>query len=365
VCWHEKLQDYNFKIVHVPGKDNGPADMLLRMHQNEERKEPKLTSLLPPDAFLNVFEAGNPGTLEHDMVTAQQKHKKLMKRWEKTISITPSEGPHTTEWRDKGGRLIVPLDDTLKRKILRQLHDHWGARHSGRDETIRQVQQQYFWPLQRAWIEQYFKGCATCQQNKNLTHITKPPLYKITVLENAPPFTQIALDLVTGLPKSWGFDAILTIVDHGCSWGTIFLPCNATITEPQIAQLYYKYVYLWFGLPNKVISDRDPHFTSHFGRALAKELGITWNMSMAYHPQTDGLMECKNQWIGQYLQLVAGNDKEWSNILPIAMLVHNNSANSTTRLTPNQLLIGREPPATPVQGEGTDNPLAEQRARQL
>jgi hypothetical protein len=98
---------------------------------------------------------------------------------------------------------------------------------------------------------------------------------------------------------------------------------------------------------------------SHFRRALAKELGITWNMSMAYHPQTDGLTECKNQWIGQYLRLVAGNDKEWSNMLPIATLVHNNSANSTTRLAPNQLLIGRELLATLVQGEGTDNPLAE------
>jgi hypothetical protein len=155
------------------------------------------------------------------------------------------------------------------------------------------------------------------------------------------------------------------IVDHGYSWGTIFLPCNATITGPQIAQLYYKYVYPWFGLPNKVISDRDPHFTSHFGRALAKELGITWNMSTARHPQTDGLTERKNQWLEQYLRLVAGNNKEWSNMLSIATLVHNNSANSTTGLAPNQLLIGREPPATPVQGEGADNPLAEQRVRQL
>jgi hypothetical protein len=78
------------------------------------------------------------------------------------------------------------------------------------------------------------------------------------------------MDLITGLPKSQGYDAILTIVDHGCSWGAIFLPCNATITGPQIAQLYYKYIYPWFGLPNKVISDRDPCFTSHFGCALAK-----------------------------------------------------------------------------------------------
>jgi len=30
--WHKKLQDYNFKIVYVAGKANGPADTLSRMH---------------------------------------------------------------------------------------------------------------------------------------------------------------------------------------------------------------------------------------------------------------------------------------------------------------------------------------------
>ena len=92
------------------------------------------------------------------------------------------------------------------------------------------------------------------------------------------------MDLITGLPLSRGYDAILTIVDHGCSRGAIFLPCKTMITGlpcktmitgPQIAQLYYEHIYPWFGLPTKVISDRDPHFTSHFRCALAKELGIT------------------------------------------------------------------------------------------
>jgi hypothetical protein len=73
------LQDYNFKIVHISGKDNRPADALSRMHQDEEREEPKMTSLLPPDAFLNVFEAGDLGTVEHDMVVTQQKYKETMK----------------------------------------------------------------------------------------------------------------------------------------------------------------------------------------------------------------------------------------------------------------------------------------------
>jgi len=26
--WHEKLQDYNFKILHISGKTNTPADVL-------------------------------------------------------------------------------------------------------------------------------------------------------------------------------------------------------------------------------------------------------------------------------------------------------------------------------------------------
>jgi len=46
--WHEKLQDYNFKIVHIAGKSNGPADALSRMHQKDEDKTPKLTPLISP-----------------------------------------------------------------------------------------------------------------------------------------------------------------------------------------------------------------------------------------------------------------------------------------------------------------------------
>ncbi len=180
-----------------------------------------------------------------------------------------------------------------------------------------------------------------------------------------PPFTQIAMDLIMGLPKSQGFDSILTIVDHGCSRGTIFLPCQSTVTGPQIAQMYYQHIYPWFRLPSWIISDRDPRFTSHFGKSLAKELGVAWNLSMAYHPQTDGLSERKNQWVEQFLWLVASNQEEWSTVLPLATLVYNNSQNATIRTSPNQLLIGLEPPATPNQAEGASNPLVEQRVRQL
>ena len=109
------------------------------------------------------------------------------------------------------------------------------------------------------------------------------------------------MDLIMGLPQHHGYNAILTIVDHGCSCTAIFLPCSDTITGPGIAQLYLDYVYQWFGLPNKMISDQDPRFTSQFGKALAEKLGIQRNLLIAFHPQMDGLSERKNQWVEQYL----------------------------------------------------------------
>jgi hypothetical protein len=104
------------------------------------------------------------------------------------------------------------------------------------------------------WIANFMKGCATCQQSKNLMHREKIPTFHIPAANNALPFKVIAMDLITQLPKSQGQDAILTIVDQGCSRAAIFLPCHTTITGEEIAQLYAENVYQWFGLPTKVIS---------------------------------------------------------------------------------------------------------------
>ena len=44
----------------------------------------------------------------------------------------------------------------------------------------------------------------------------------------------------------------------------------------------------WHGVPEQVISDRDPPFVSLFWWALMGVLGAEVAMSAAYHPQTDG-----------------------------------------------------------------------------
>ncbi len=173
------------------------------------------------------------------------------------------------------------------------------------------------------------------------------------------------MDLIMGLPKSRGHDSILTIVDHGCSRAALFLPCQKMITGLQITQLYYQHLYPWFGLPRRIISDRNPHFTSHFGRALAKELELSWNLLTAFHPQTDGVTERKNQWVEQFLQLLSTNQHDWATMLPLATLVHNNARNSTMGLAPNLVLSGLEPTVTPDHTSNSNNPAARARVDQL
>ena len=216
------------------------------------------------------------------------------------------------------------------------------------------------------WIADYVKGCATCQQNKIQTHKRKTPTFGITTTPGMKPFSQITLDLIMGLPQTNRKDAILTIVDHRCSRVAIFIPYTTTITGPGIAQLYLRNVYPWFGLPSRVISDREPRFTSQFGKALTMKLEINRNISMAFHPQTDGLSERKNQWIEQYLRTVTSvSPEDWTQWLALATAVHNNRKNAITRLSPNQILLGYEPQLTPKTSAPSNNDLVEEQIKKL
>ena len=58
------------------------------------------------------------------------------------------------------------------------------------------------------------------------------------------PFNIITLDLITQLPKANGHNAILTIVDQGCSRAAAFIPCNMRITGEGVVLLYLKYLSL-------------------------------------------------------------------------------------------------------------------------
>jgi transposase InsO family protein len=160
----------------------------------------------------------------------------------------------------------------------------------------------------------------------------------------------VAMDLITDLPISQGFDAILTITDHDCSKVALFIPCTKTIDSIGIAELYGRHVFWHFRVPKRVITDRDPCFCSHFTTALCQKLGIAQNISTAYHPQTDRQSERTNQWLEQYLRIYGNfQQNNWAQWLPMAQYVHNMWKSSTMGYSPFEVLMGFIPQAHETQ----------------
>ena len=175
----------------------------------------------------------------------------------------------------------------------------------------------------------------------------------------------MALDFITKLPSSNGYDSILTITNQGCTKMTHFVPCHETITAERTAQVFLEVIVRRYGLPNKIISDRDPRFTSKFVRELCRTLGIQQNISSAYHPRTDGQSERNNQWVETYLRFFTNHQQtDWVEHLPLAEFAHNNWKNETTKNTPFFLLMGYHPRADGHYA-ASSSPLVERRLDNL
>lgn len=173
------------------------------------------------------------------------------------------------------------------------------------------------------------------------------------------------MDFITKLPPSEGYDTVLTITDHDCSKVAIFIPCQETIDRPGVAELYIRHVVPQYGLPKRIISDRDPRFASAFTKELCHQLGIKQNISSAYHPQTDGQSERSNQWLEQYLRFWCdARQEEWAKWLPMAEYAHNSWPHSRTKATPSELIKGYTPSVT-WEGRTSNVPSVQERLQKL
>jgi len=75
------------------------------------------------------------------------------------------------------------------------------------------------------------------------------------------------MDFISGLPKSNGFDTILTITDR-LSKMVQLIPTVKNASASDAPKLFLRHVIRDHGIPQSIVSDRDVKFTSHFWSEL-------------------------------------------------------------------------------------------------
>ncbi|GKA44189.1 putative reverse transcriptase domain-containing protein [Tanacetum coccineum] len=218
----------------------------------------------------------------------------------------------------------IPCFGDLRALIMHESHKSKYSIHPGSDKMYQYLKKLYWWPNMKAEIATY-----------NTT-----------------------MDFVTKLPKmATGQDTIWVIVDR-LTKSAHFLPIREDDPLEKLTRKYLKEVVSRHRVSVSIISDRNGKFTSHFWRSLHKALGTRLDMSIAYHPQTDGQSERTIQTLEDMLRAcVLDFGKSWDRHLPLVEFSYNNSYHTSIKAAPFEALYGRKCRSPICWAEVRDNQL--------
>jgi hypothetical protein len=209
-------------------------------------------------------------------------------------------------------------------------------------------------------VEKFVAECPVCQLVK-VEHTHPAGLLQPLSSPNKP-WACITLDFIEALPKSWGKEVILVVVDRLTKYAH-FITVAHPYTVEQIVTLLLDNIFKLHGFPMEIISDRDRIFTSTLYRNVLKAFKVELKFSTAYHPQTDGQTERVNQCLEAYLRsMVFQEPKQWAKWIPMAEWWYNTSYHSSLKMTPFEALYQYTPD---MIGESTLTPAMCPESRNL
>ena len=373
--WLSFFAEYNFVVHYKPGKNNILADALSRRpdydprrdlgHQTSDDDDEEDNCATCVDGNINAMISYPVGSLRDQIIAAYSNDPFYAQiiaylREPSPASAQKLTGPtrthikryaldgllltYTMDSQDPP-RVVVPADDDLRARLVHEYHDTSVAGHLGREKTFGALARDYFWPRMYKWVRKWVQSCETCQRVKPAPS-SQAPLRPLPIAASA--WKSVSMDFIFGLPAdAHGHTGVLVIVDR-FSKMVHFAPVKAQVTAEETATLFLDVVFRHHGLPESIVSDRDPRFTSAFWDRLFELLGTRLLMSTAAHPETDGQTERVNRVLEDVLRSYATSFASWSSFLPLAEFALNNAVHASTGLTPFFINNARHPrvPAT-------------------
>lgn len=365
------LSQFQLDVRYIPGRLNLVPDALSRLPTKDtptdiaERNNPtksELEDVVDDFGYYSTEIKIDDGFKQR--IIEGYDHDKRLRRLREILVAAKLQRKDTEKWyrhilkdglmyhvADTGQRrLCVP--STCVKELLEAIHDN--KHHFGPKRMIQDLDGVSIQNMSRK-VREYVNWCPNCQDNK--TDRTKPLGELKPIKSPAIPYHTVAWDFIIGLPRissKGSFWAInghtyldsLMVITCKFSKKCILIPGNTTYTAEEWALLVLRAFQLYdWGIPAKAISDRDSKFMSLFWQTIFNRLGTLLAMSTAWHPQTDGQSERKNQDIEIAIRYhcAALPSEPWINILPALQHNHNNAKSSVLGRSPNEVVYGFKP----------------------
>ncbi|KAF7365343.1 Retrovirus-related Pol polyprotein from transposon opus [Mycena venus] len=239
-------------------------------------------------------------------------------------------------------RLCVP--ETKRKEVLVEAHEApLESAHVSPERLWSKISSKFYWRRMKLDIEDFASTCDICQKTKhrNFTrygYLTPNPI-------PTRPYESISLDLIVNLPWSGEFNAILVVVDRLTKHAS-FIPTTSGLTAQGFADLFVSHTVSRFGLPDSIIADRDPRWTSDFWAAVTAAIKTKMSLSSSHHPQHDGQTENVNRQLETMLRAYVRKDRaDWADWLKLMEFAYNSNVHASIGTTPFFLLYGFHPKA--------------------
>nr|GEZ11795.1 reverse transcriptase domain-containing protein [Tanacetum cinerariifolium] len=319
--WVLLPQEYNFQVLDTKGEENLAADHLSRLENPYENMlDPKeINEKFPLETLSMVTFRGDSNA-----------------PWLQTLQITMQDDPFLFKiCADQVIRRCVHGKEALD--ILEAYHNGPTGGHHCANLTAKKIfDADFFWPTIYKDAHEFVKNCDSYQRQGKISQRDEMPQNSIQTCEI---FDVWGIDFMGPFPSSRGNKYILVAVDYLSKWVEAkALPTN----DARVVCKFLKSLFLRFGSPRAIISDRGTHFCNdQFSKVMLK-YGVTHRLSITYHPQTNGQVEMSNRGLKRILERTIGENRaSWSDKLDDALWAFRTAYKTPIGCTPYKLVYGK------------------------
>lgn len=391
--WKLRLQDYDYTIEHVKGKDNHVADALSRVqiyhhssngsmkvnleedlalstssdrsslpeetvHSNQRDSDegiPIINSYPPKRLRRVVFEMAPYKEIKREngiwyFYVPPGKEEETIKNFileylphEKYAFIIPNDElyykvsevyrkyfDHSKFKPVRYTKSLIEISDKEEQlNLIKECHLQ-DNRHAGIECVYKQLKEKYYWENMRKHIKRFILKCEPCKKEKYNRH----PHRTLSLETETPhePMDIWHIDFMS-LERQW----YLTAIDKFSKYA-IVKPTEKSKVYDTLAEIF-----AMIGAPNKIIHDGEQSLCSELLSELFQTYNIINHTTAPQHHKSNSDVERLHSTIQELYRLQRDSDLDQNQKINFITHSYNNTTHSAINMTPFEVHFGRKP----------------------